>query len=111
MQTTVTIIRSDGTEDQRELDWPLDPGYDAINDLLQPILGDGRSFERVSVLHQSQTTDMFVDDRSINDALPRNEKATAIYRNYALTQRPGTDPENLPHIAGTAVLMSRRVWF
>lgn len=111
MKTTATIIRADGTEEQRELDWPHEPGYHAIRDLVEPVLGAGRFLEHVAVLHEGQRTDMFVDDSGLLDGLPRNEKATAIYRNNVLTHEPGTDPESLPHIAGTAILMSRRVWF
>jgi hypothetical protein len=54
---------------------------------------------------------MFVDEMGLPKNLPRNEKATEIYRNNWLTQHPGADPDSLPHIAGTAVIFSRRVWF
>ena len=43
--------------------------------------------------------------------LPRNEKATAIYRNNWLTQHPNTDPEMMAFIVGPAVVFSDRVWY
>lgn len=111
MNTIATIIRADGTEEKRELDWPQEPDYFTISVFASPILGAGRPIEHVTVLHDGQYTDMFVDECGLLDNLPRNEKATAIYRNNVLTNEPGTDPDSLPHIAGTAILMSRRVWF
>lgn len=111
METTYTIIRPDGTEEHHTVDLPQEPGFDALAKIIRPILGKGRDLERVNVLHEDRYTDMFVDDSGLLDDLPLNEKATAIYRNNVLKHEPGTAPESLPPIAGTAVLFSRRVWF
>lgn len=94
---------------------PPKPSLRDIKIVVLPLLdrGDGipRNLEHVSVLFEGQPTDMFVDEVGVNDGLPRNEQATAIYRTYWLQEHPGDDPESLPHIAGTAVLFrGRRVW-
>lgn len=111
MKTSIRIIKADGTEETRDLDWPEAPGYEAIRALVEPILGPGRFLERVAVLHEGERTDMCVDETGHLYGLPRNEKATAIYRANWLSQHPDCSPEALPWIAGTAVLFSRRVWF
>lgn len=111
MKTSIRIIKADGTEEVRDFAWPEAPGYAAIRDLVEPILGQGRYLEHVTVLHEGERTDMFVDDSGLTDGLPRNEKATAIYRANWLSQHPGCSPEALPFIAGDAILFSRRVWF
>jgi len=74
---------------------------------------DGERLEHVAVLWEGERRDMFVGERSsINGRMIRNIRATAIYRNNTLTQRPETDPETLPAISGPAVLFpDRRVWF
>jgi hypothetical protein len=53
---------------------------------------------------------MFVDETGVG-RLPRNEAATAIYRNNWLTQHPSVPAESISAIYGTAVLFARRVWF
>ena len=42
--------------------------------------------------------------------LPINHDATVIYRHNWLTQKPGTNPDDLPPIHGTAILFDRIVW-
>lgn len=98
------------------VDWPKDPGYGRIKALVEPLIG-GEPLEQVAVLHAGQRRDMFVSETgnvhlTTRDPLPINDAATAIYRHNRLTQHPGTDPDTLPTIAGTAVLFTnRRVWF
>lgn len=108
--TTMTIMRPDGETEAREIDLLDDPGYHRLKDLLHPLL-DGGVLEHVTVLHDGKRTDMFVDDCGLLKSLPRNEAATAIYRNNWLTQHPDEEPESLPAIHGPAILFSRRVWF
>ena len=55
--------------------------------------------------------DMFIDALDEAKGLPRNERATALYGGHYLTQRPGTDPETLPYVGGTAILFDERVIF
>jgi hypothetical protein len=110
MGTGYTIYRTDGTSERREASLSPEPGYDALAQLIRPIL-DGADLEHVSVLHERKRRDMFVDDIGAVKGLPRNEAATAIYRNNWLSRNPGADPESIPAIYGTAILFDRRVWF
>lgn len=90
--------------------WPKEPGYHKIKDLVSPLIGGG-FIEHVSVLHDGRPRDMFVDGDGHQKGMPRNERATAIYRTYAMSRNPGGDPEDLPSIVGPAVLFTKRVWF
>jgi hypothetical protein len=112
MQTTdYTIIRANGDEETHTVQLPAEPDYFQLKAIVQPIIGERNDFEHVAVLHNNQRTDMFVDEMGQLKGLPRNDRATAIYRHNWLTQHPGTDPNTLPWIVGTAVLFARRVWF
>jgi hypothetical protein len=121
MITGYTIYRPDGSEEHREVDWPRNPGYELIRNLVEPIV-EG-PMEHVAVLDPAKVRrrrvdpaldrrDMFVDEigHVRKDPRPRNEAATRIYRANWLRAHPGTDPETLPSIAGTAVLFHRIVW-
>jgi len=95
--------------------WPREPGYNAIKSLIEPILA-GEPLMHVSVLHDGKRRDMFVSEigrmeLTTRGPLPRNDRATAIYRAKWLTRHPEVDPESLPFIAGPAVLFERVVWF
>lgn len=104
---TLTIMRPGAKIETREVAYSA---FSALRPLFTELL-DGGYAEHVAVLHRGQRTDMFVDGDGIAKGLARNGAATAIYRNNTLTREPGTDPESLPAIFGTAVLCSRRVWF
>ena len=54
---------------------------------------------------------MFADDLATVKELPRNERATALYREQYLSKHPKVDPETLPHTAGTAMLFEEQVLF
>ena len=110
MKTGYTIYRTNGTKELSSLDWPEDPGYSAIKALVQPIVGD--SLEHVTVLHDGERKDMFVDELGHvrkGGPKPLNEAATEIY--HAVIVAYGWNPETLPTIVGDAVLFHRRVWF
>lgn len=107
---TMTIMRPGVAPEVQDVDLPDNPGYHRLDALLRPLL-DGHDLEHVTVLHDGQRADMFVDELSAVKGLPRNEAATAIYRNNWLTQHPKEDPESLPPIFGAAILFSKRVWF
>lgn len=66
-------------------------------------LGGGRA-QRIEVLDGGDFKEMYVDDIIHLKDLPRNERATALYRADYLADNPLVDPESLPYIAGTAVL-------
>lgn len=108
MLTRYTVFRPDGTRSDHEIDWPEEPGYDAISALVRPLL-DGQPLEHVFVLHNGARRDLFVDEEGAMNGLPRNEAATAIYRNNWLTRHPGTDPETIPAIYGVAILFPDRI--
>lgn len=101
--TKYTIYRPDGSSDDNTVDWPAAPKYDAIAALIRPLLM-GANLEHVTVLHNGGRRDMFVDEMGAVKGLPRNEAATAIYRNNWLNHRHDADPESLPAIYGTAIL-------
>jgi hypothetical protein len=108
--TTITIMRPGLPDQSRPVELADQPGYPSLVAIIRPLL-DGCDLEHVTVLHGGKRTDMFVDEMSSVKGLPRNEPATAIYRNNWLTQHPEEAPEGLPAIYGPAVLFSRRVWF
>jgi hypothetical protein len=115
MKTEYTIFKpGDGAVERGEVDWPKDPGYHLIKALVEPLFG-GDPLEHVSVLHDGRRRDMFVSEYghmriATRDPMPRNERATAIYRTNWMTQHPDQDPESLPTIAGPAILFYRIVW-
>ena len=99
--------------------WPMEPGYDAISQLVTPLL-DGAQLEHVRVWltpdykpnQAGAYTDMFVDDMGLLKGLPINSLATKIYRANILTHDPKLAATmELPFIHGPAVLFSRRVWY
>ena len=116
MKTEYTIFRvGDAAVERGEVDWPRRAGYHKIKGLVEPILGDGEPLEHVTVLWQGKRADMFVSElghMALTDRgpLPRNDRATDIYRTNWMTQHPDQDPESLPTIAGTAILFHRIVW-
>jgi hypothetical protein len=114
MKTVYHVMKTDGTKQTDEIDWPAEPDYPHIKNLIEPLIG-GAPLEHVTVLHGGKRADMFVSELgslklTARPPLPRNEAATAIYRNNWMTRHPGTDPETLPPIHGTAILFDRIVW-
>ena len=100
---TMTVYHTDGREEVVETDLPPRPNLHQLNKVMAPYFPNAYT-EHVNVLVGSRYTDMFVDENGHTKRLPRNEKATAIYRNNWLTQHPNTDP-------GPAVVFSDRVWY
>ena len=65
----------------------------------------------LTVFWLGEYTDMFVDELGHSEGLPFNEMATAIYRANALAhEQPTPKPEELPWIAGNAIVFHERVW-
>lgn len=110
MKTTLTVLFADGREETKEVDMALRPTLHDIRNVLTPYFGTAYT-EHVNVLTDDGYTDMFVDEDGFAKALPRNEKATAVYRRNWLEQHPQVNPESMNHIVGTAVIFDRRVWF
>jgi hypothetical protein len=110
LRTAYSIYRPGCAESERgEVQWPVAPGRDLLHTLMDPILGTCH-LEHVSVLYNGRPADMFADERGRIKRLRRNEAATAIYRSAWLGRHPGAMAEDLPWIAGTAVLFDRVVW-
>jgi hypothetical protein len=124
VKTRMLIMRPDESHETRELDLPTVTyedgltgiGYDTLKALLVPIVGD--PIEHVTVLADFaggldfRRADMFVNELGhvVDPPLPRNEAATDIYRRNALMYHGYDDPEELPWIAGPAVLFEKIVW-
>lgn len=106
--TRVIVMQPDGGRVDALIDLKRDPGYDELRALILPHLGGG-DLERVAVLYDGRACDMFVDDRGLIKDLPRNEAATEIY--WEASRRRGDDLTGASHIAGTAILFDRQVWF
>lgn len=117
LKTSYLIFRPGSEEPEvAEVDWPREPGYHRIKALVEPLLGENEPLEHVSVLYNERPTDMFVSEMgaialATRGPLPVNRAATEIYRAWSMKRRPGDNPETLPHIAGTAVVFQRQVWF
>lgn len=90
--------------------------YPMLRDYVEPLVGGPMEHVRVWWAFYGKGSpaylDMFVNENGRLVYLPRNERATAIYRNNVLRhQKPAPPAEALPWICGTAVLFSRKVWF
>jgi hypothetical protein len=109
--TKYQVISETGTYVEHEVLMDKKPLYNDLRGLVEPHLGGSRLMHvRVLCPLIGEWTDMFVDEMGALRRLPRNEKATSIYRNGFLAKRPDDDPETLPYIAGTAVVFLRPVW-
>ena len=109
MKTTYTIYRVGEKPETCEVDWPEEPGYHRIDKLVRPLL-DGANLEHVTVLHNGERADLFVDDVGLIKGLFRNPEASEIYQAAAIARRPDADRSTLPSIYGTAILFARIVW-
>ena len=115
-----TIYRATGAVERGEIDWREHPSLADIKALVEPIVGG--PIEHVQVLDPAKVEaaeverddyrDLFVDELGHvreSGPKPRNHAATAIYRANWLRANGG-DAEDLPWIAGDAVLFDRIVW-
>lgn len=110
MQTTYTLYNTDGSQTQHTVELPAMPNYNDLSALMQPTFAPDYP-SHVSVLVDDEARDLFVAENGHRDELPRNDKATEIYRANYMSKNPEADPENLPHIVGKAFLFDRKVWF
>jgi hypothetical protein len=110
VRTVFDVIRVSGPIETHDVYWPRNPGYSKLAATIRPIL-NGSHLEHVSVIYKKRRADMFVDDEGRTAGLPRNDRATAIYREWSMSQRRYDDPEDIPWIAGTAIIFHRLVWF
>jgi len=103
-------IHPSGREDRFIARLPIRPTYNEIAKVVAPHFPNAK-FEHVSVLWDHKPLDMFVDESSQIKGLPKNIRATKIYRNNWMQTHPAADPEALPDIAGLALLFFRRIWY
>jgi hypothetical protein len=122
MKTRILIMRPDQPHETRDVELPGDGDrwsektYQALKQIVEPIIG--RPLEHVTVLadfsggFDFKRADMFVNENGHleNPPMQRNEAATKIYRRNALLNQGYTNPEELPWIAGPAVLFEHIVW-
>ena len=116
--TRIMILRPDAPPEIETLALPDDPTYLDLAKLLTPYL-EGM-LEHVAVLADFsggidyQPADLFVHERGRLLALPRNDAATVLYRRATMMGHTflaiPAHAEELPWIAGVAVLFERRVW-
>ncbi len=115
-----TIFHPDGTTEWGSVDWPTDPSIEAIGQLVRPLVGG--AIEHVRILDPAKIgaeqvsradyRDMFVDEMGLwrDPPAERNDTATILYRANWLRVHPNDDPEDLPIIAGAAVVFDRVIW-
>jgi hypothetical protein len=109
--TTYRVFPETGPFADHEILLAKKPVYEDLRRLIEPHLCGARLMHvRVLCPVLGEWTDMFVDDMGALKRLPRNDAATAIYRNGFLSKKPNDDPEKLPYIAGPAVVFLRPVW-
>jgi hypothetical protein len=112
MLTRFTIYWTDGSCQGETIDWPEAPTFAQIKAVVEPIVGSPLEHVRVLDPEAGEYRDMFVDELGhirAGGPKPRNEVATAIYRHNWL-KHEGGEPEDLPWIAGTAIVFDRIVW-
>jgi hypothetical protein len=119
MKTDIIVYRIEGPPEVREIDLP-DPTEARFHDRLYEVIRGyvGTPPEHVNVFYDfngngdHRYRDMFVNENGHILGMPRNPWATTIYRNNVLAHTlPGSyQAEDLPWIAGTAVLFRDRVW-
>ncbi len=122
MKYDVIVMRPDGTTERQTLDLP-DAGdttlfFYGLRDALKPIVRSPIEHVRVFADFDGGDAfsylDMFVNEigHIANPPMPRNEAATVHYRRNVIFHQPDTvdDPEELPWIAGAAVLFRDNVW-
>ncbi len=105
-EINTVLFRVDGSVVESRV--PRPANYNEIVAIVAPGL-DTEWIERVAVLYKRRPADMFVGDTSAKNGLPRNERATEIYRTYAMSRFGGL-PESLPAIYGPAFLFEGLVW-
>lgn len=117
METRFTVLSVDGEAVNRVIDLPEFPTRDELRRVVEPYLS-GMAMHHVLVLSPPRSIDretshdsldLFCGETGVLRRLPVNEEATRLYRAAHLLLHPGDDPDGLPHIAGPAVLLLRRV--
>lgn len=100
-ETPIVIYRPGQLPEQMDVPHPY--GIREITSLVKRLLGNAE-VEHVPVVYKGAWRMLLVDPAAQIRAKPRNETATAIYRNYLVSAFPNQDPEDSPAIWGDAVL-------
>jgi hypothetical protein len=121
MLTRYAILRTDGSRQEVEVDWPPRPSLMDIREVVLPILLEARGvgapsawLEHVAVLHGGQRASMFVDETGAVGGQPVNLAATRVYHAASIARgEPHADGiiADAPLIHGVAILFNRNVWF
>lgn len=108
-QSNYLVICTSGQ--QRTGSFVLDDAVaDKVRTIVASVIGADNYAERVTVFWEDAYREMYVDEMGVLKGLPLNVRATEIYRNNVLVHEPGQhDPEDMPWIAGDAVLFDRRI--
>ena len=85
------------------------PKEEEIRRVVEPMLG-GFTTTLVKVLDQGEAREMFVDELCLPKELPRNERATKLWRDFLHSRFPDEALDQL-YIAGTAIVFDEQVWF
>jgi hypothetical protein len=59
---------------------------------------------------RTEVREMFVDELCLPKELPRNERATKLYRDFLSERFPDVARADMPFIAGTAIVFDEQVW-
>lgn len=118
MKTEILILRPGERPERASAHLPDDDSlglYKALKVVVEPITGEPmehvRVFARFDDGDPFDYRDMFVNECGRIDGMPRNERATQLYRNNVMMHEIHPPPlEGLPWIAGPAVLFRDIVW-
>jgi hypothetical protein len=112
MQTSFRVLSTGGGNSTQSIELDEFPSLAKLREIVEPHLS-GAAMLPVRVLHPDMRTgeivDMFVDAAALFKRLPLNVEATRLYRAAHLRFHPEDDPDELPSIAGVAVVFMRRV--
>jgi len=114
MQTGYRILRADGTEIASACwihEGDVSGTRETLKRLMAEVLGPDAGFERVRVLWDGKERDLFVDEMGHPKGLSPNRQATIVYRSAMVQHDPLVEArEDMPWIAGDAVLFDRSFW-
>lgn len=97
------VIEADGREQRGAAEMSEPPTMGELHALVESHLN--APMFRITVKRVGDGTQaMFIEELAEIKELPRNEKATAIYREQWMADHPKADAEQMPAIYGTAIL-------
>jgi hypothetical protein len=106
------VIYANGKVEKGDFDLDPDPKkvHVAAALIMRAVIGRDNHPERVTVYWEGSYREMYVDEVGGLTGLPRNQKATDIYRNNVMQHEPGKhQPNDLPWVHGDVVLFDIRL--